>query len=176
MRILAVCGSLQSTSSNLDLLRAAVRLAPEGMEVVLWNRLGELPLFNPDVEMATTLPQTALAWREALASADGVLIASPEYGHSLTGALKNAVDWAIGSGGLYLKPVATTCAAKSANRGLRGLFALQQTLHGVDARIVGGRPVVVAETVGAAAFERSLGELLEDLAREVTRVAAAAGH
>jgi NAD(P)H-dependent FMN reductase len=94
VRILAVCGSLQAKSANLALLHAAVAVAPKGVEMILFDGLRHLPHFNPDTEE----PPAVRDWRKALAGSDAVLIASPEYGHSLPGALKNGIDWVIGSG------------------------------------------------------------------------------
>lgn len=140
MRILAVCGSLQAQSSNLTLLRAAEASAPPGVEVVVFDGLRELPLFNPDVE-ALGAPDSVDRWRRALAGSDAVLVASPEYGHSLPGSLKNAIDWVIGSGELERKIVAITAAVPGEERGRRGLQALRDTLAAVRATIVGGVPI-----------------------------------
>src|SRR5882757_2770743 len=81
-------------------------------------------------------------WRRAVADADALLIASPEYGHSLPGSLKNAIDWLIGSGELESKVVAVTAAVPIAERGRLGLKALCDTLGAVSAQIVGGEPIV----------------------------------
>ena len=89
MRILAVCGSLQQKSGNLTLLERAAALAPPGMELQLYDGLRDLPHFNPDLEQGGALPAVN-ALREAVAHSDALLIAMPEYGHSLPGALKNA--------------------------------------------------------------------------------------
>lgn len=140
MRILAVCGSLQARSGNLSLLNAAAASAPPGVEVVLFAGLGDLPHFNPDLE-AGGVPESVTRWRQALADSAAVLIACPEYGFSLPGALKNAIDWAIGSGELEGKVVAITAAVPSPERGRRGLQALRDTLSAVRATIVGGEPI-----------------------------------
>jgi chromate reductase len=87
-----------------------------------------------------------------------VLIASPEYGHSLPGALKNAIDWVIGSGELERKVVAITAAVPGPERGRLGLQALRQTLGAVSARIVGGEPI----TRGPG-FEQEVAELVRAL-------------
>jgi chromate reductase, NAD(P)H dehydrogenase (quinone) len=141
MHILALCGSLQAKSSNLSLLEAAARSAPPESEVVIFDGLRQLPHFDPDLEAAGA-PTSVTTWREALRHSDGLLIASPEYGHSLPGVLKNAIDWAISSGELEFKVVAITCAVKAPERGLMGLQALRQTLNAVSAQIVGGAPIV----------------------------------
>jgi NAD(P)H-dependent FMN reductase len=139
MKILAVCGSLQRQSGNLALLEMAAASAPPGVEVVLFDGLRELPHFNPDLD-ATGAPDSVTRWRRALADSDAVLIASPEYGFSLPGALKNGIDWVIGSGELEGKVVAITAAVPGPERGRRGLQALRDTLLAVRATIVGGEP------------------------------------
>jgi NAD(P)H-dependent FMN reductase len=140
MRILAVCGSLQARSGNLALLKTAAALMPPGVEVVFFAGLADLPHFNPDLE-ASGVPESVTAWRRALSESDAVLIASPEYGFSLPGALKNAIDWVIGSGELERKVVAITSATTAPERGRRGLQALRETLSAVRATIVGGEPI-----------------------------------
>lgn len=74
MRILAVCGSLQETSSNLTLLRRAAELAPDGAELVLFDGLRDLPLFNPDIERDGATPAPVTTLREAVADADALLL------------------------------------------------------------------------------------------------------
>ena len=140
MRILAVSGSLQRNSANRTLLETAAACAPAGVEVVVFDGLRELPHFDPDLEAAA--PPAVTAWRTALATSDAVLIASPEYGHSLPGALKNAIDWVIGTGELERKIVAITAAVPGPERGRLGLKALADTLGAVRATIVGGEPIV----------------------------------
>src|SRR3954451_10493730 len=141
MRILGICGSLQARSGNLTLLTIAAASTPPGVEVVLFDGLLELPHFNPDIEASGT-PESVLRWRRALSESDAVLIATPEYGFSLPGVLKNGIDWVIGSGELERKVVGVTAAVKHEARGRRGLRALTDTLHAVSARIVGGAPIV----------------------------------
>ncbi len=92
LRILGVAGSLRSGSLNRALLRAAVDLAPEGMTIEVFD-LSEVPLYNGDVEAAGDPPGVA-AFKQAIAAADGVLFATPEYNHGVPGVMKNAVDWA----------------------------------------------------------------------------------
>jgi chromate reductase len=92
LRVLGFAGSLRAASYNRMLLRAAVELAPEGMEVEVFD-IGGIPLFNEDVEAAGT-PPAVEAFREAIRRADALLIATPEYNHGVPGVLKNAVDWA----------------------------------------------------------------------------------
>ena len=92
LRILGVAGSLRSGSLNRSLLRAAVELAPEGLTIEVFDLI-EVPLYNGDVEAAGDPPGVA-AFKQAIAAADGVLFATPEYNHGVPGVMKNAVDWA----------------------------------------------------------------------------------
>jgi NAD(P)H-dependent FMN reductase len=140
MKILGVCGSLQRQSGNLALLEVAVASTPAGVEAVLFDGLRDLPHFNPDID-ASGAPESVRRWRRALADSDAVLIASPEYGFSLPGVLKNGIDWVIGSGELEGKVVAITAAVPAPERGRRGLQALRDTLSAVRATIVGGEPI-----------------------------------
>jgi chromate reductase len=140
MRILAVCGSLQAKSGNLALLKMAAASMPPGVELVLFDGLRGLPHFNPDIE-ATGVPESVTQWRVALAASDAVLVASPEYGFSLPGVVKNGIDWVIGSGELEGKVVAITAVVPGPGRGRRGLQALRDTLSAVRATIVGGEPL-----------------------------------
>lgn len=157
MRILAINGSLQARSSNLTLLEAALAAAPPGVEVIIFDGLRALPHFNPDLEANGTLPVVD-AWRRAIEGSGALLIASPEYGFSLPGVIKNAIEWAIGSGELERKLIAITASVSHAERGRRGLAALHDALSAVSARIIGGEPIVRGPT-----FERDVAELLRAL-------------
>lgn len=103
MKILAISGSLRAASNNTMLLRAVARLAPEGISVELFRDLGNLPFFNPDIE--NTDPPAVARFRAQLMAADAVIIASPEYAHGVTGAMKNALDWMVGCEAFVNKPV-----------------------------------------------------------------------
>ena len=92
LRILGVAGSLRAGSFNRSLLRAAVELAPAGMVIETFDLL-EVPLYNGDVEAAGD-PSGVAAFKQAIAAADGVLMATPEYNHGVPGVMKNAIDWA----------------------------------------------------------------------------------
>jgi chromate reductase, NAD(P)H dehydrogenase (quinone) len=92
IKILAVSGALRAASSNTALLRAAQELAPEGVEIEIYDGIAELPFFDQDLEAEP--PPSVVRWREAVAAADGVLLATPEYNYSTSGVLKNAIDWA----------------------------------------------------------------------------------
>jgi chromate reductase len=93
LHILALAGSLRSGSYNRALLRAAQELAPEGMEIHLYQELASIPPYNADVE-AVGDPTPVVEFKTAIRAADALLIATPEYNHGVPGVLKNALDWA----------------------------------------------------------------------------------
>src|SRR5437868_12684797 len=92
--LLAVPGSLRKHSYNRLLLQAAAELGSDDVSIVRYDELGSLPLFDEDLEKATGGgPEPVRRLRDQVASADGLLIATPEYNHSFPGVLKNAIDW-----------------------------------------------------------------------------------
>ena len=169
IRVLGIVGSLGARSSNLTLLETAASVAPEGIEVVLYSGLGDLPHFDPDIDPGDA-PSAVHALRRAIAASDAVLIAAPEYGHSLPGVLKNAIDWLIGSGELERKVVAITASVPHSERGRQGLAALRQTLGAVRAVIVSDEPVARGST-----SEAMIRDVLRRLADEVRATRPPAG-
>src|SRR3954447_1346166 len=91
MKILGIVGSLRRDSYNAMLMRAAAELAPAEVELVVFDSLAGIPAFDEDLE--DSLDPAVIAFKEAIAAADGVLIATPEYNGSIPGFLKNALDW-----------------------------------------------------------------------------------
>ncbi|MDM7913693.1 MAG: NAD(P)H-dependent oxidoreductase [Candidatus Eisenbacteria bacterium] len=94
VHVLGFAGSLRSGSYNRATLRAAAGLLPDGMTLEIFDRIGEIPLYNGDVEAQGEVPEPVLAFKERITAADALLIATPEYNHSVPGVLKNAIDWA----------------------------------------------------------------------------------
>jgi len=112
MTILGFAGSLRRASFNRGLIRAAAAGAPPGIEVRILTLEG-LPLFNQDLEDAGDPPEVANL-KQAIAEADALLVATPEYNHGVPGVLKNAIDWASrprASSPLFDKPVAVMGAS-----------------------------------------------------------------
>jgi chromate reductase len=158
MRILAVSGSLRESSYNTSLLRAALEAAPDGVELELWDGIGELPLYDEDLE--DDAPVSVQRLREDWSAADAILFATPEYNGSVPGGLKNAIDWASRpklEGVLRNKTVAVV----GASTGQFGALWAQQDLK----RILGitGARVVGTEIPVGRAHERfdSEGRLLD---------------
>src|SRR5580700_1770566 len=133
IRVLLVCGSLQRASANraaLDVARTA--LSASGAEVSAFEDLGSIPPLNPD--RGDDPGEAVVAFRAQIGAADAVLIAAPEYAGALAGAVKNALDWVVGSGDLYGKPVALLSSGTSG-----GVFArrdLVRTLSWQGANVV----------------------------------------
>ena len=106
-RVLAVAGSLRKGSVNKALVRAAIQVAPPGVIVEDFGDLDGIPLFNEDIEKQ--MPEKVKLLKAKIAAADAILIATPEYNNSVSGVLKNAIDWAsrpMGDNSFEDKPVA----------------------------------------------------------------------
>jgi chromate reductase, NAD(P)H dehydrogenase (quinone) len=131
MKVLAISGSLRVDSINSALLRAAARLAPPNMEVRLFRSVGELPLFNPDLE--AKMPPQVSAFHAAVAASNALLIASPEYAHGVTGTIKNVLDWLVSFEPFVHMPVAVLNASPRAHHADE---ALRETLKTISAVIV----------------------------------------
>ncbi|RQT04179.1 NADPH-dependent FMN reductase [Burkholderia contaminans] len=129
--IVALCGSLRAQSYNAALLDAAALVAPRGMRIARFDRLGEFPLFNPDTEYPS--PTAVRDLIDRVNAADGLLIASPEYAHGVTGVMKNALDWIVGCEAVVYKPVAVLNASP---RATHADAALRETLSVMSANIV----------------------------------------
>jgi chromate reductase, NAD(P)H dehydrogenase (quinone) len=92
VKVLGICGSLRKGSYNHAALRAASELLPDGMSLTM-AEIADIPLYNEDVRQAG-FPPPVQRLREAIAAADALLFATPEYNYSVSGVLKNAIDWA----------------------------------------------------------------------------------
>jgi len=158
MRVLGISGSLRRDSLNSALLRAAAERLPGGAELVEFGRLGDVPPYDEDAENGEPTPDAVRELREAILAADAVLIATPEYNHSIPGQLKNALDWAsrpAGESALNGKPAAAIGASKSMFGGVWAQAELRKVLAAM-----GGR-VIEAELPVAHAHERLAGDRLE---------------
>jgi len=139
MRILAVSGSLRADSHNTQLLRAAVAAAPDGVAVELWDGLGDLPIYDQDLE--GDVPESVRRLRQDWGSADAILFATPEYNGSVPGGLKNAIDWASrpqGEAALRNKTVAVVGASTGQFGALWAQQDLRRILGTAGARVVEG--------------------------------------
>jgi chromate reductase len=164
MHVLALSGSLRSSSHNAALLRAASELVAPGDTFELWEGLREVPPYDEDADVEPA-PRAVASLRDAVAAADAVLIATPEYNHSIPGALKNALDWAsrpYASNPFRSKPVAVI----GSSTGLFGAVWAQAELKKVLGAM-GARVIDVELGVGHAGerFDAD-GKLIDDSVRD----------
>jgi chromate reductase len=172
MRILAISGSLRIGSHNTALVRTARDLAPDGVEIELYDGLDSIPAFNEDREAVLPAPVQDLSRR--IREADALLVATPEYNGSAPGALKNALDWASrphGQAPLVAKPAAvigastTAYGAKWAQEQIRRALTLSGAMV-VEAGLEVGRAddkIIGGEVVDSSTRD-GLRRVLEELA------------
>jgi chromate reductase len=138
MRILAISGSLRRASHNTALLRAAAAMAPEGVDVELFEGLERIPPFNEDLE--SDPPAEVARLREEIGAADAVLFSTPEYNGTLPGQLKHVVDWASRPHGqasaLWGKPVAVIGASVTDYGAMWAQDHLRKSLGLAGARVL----------------------------------------
>jgi len=134
VRVLLISGSTRNGSANTAALVTAVALAPRRVTPVLYGGLADLPAFNPDHD-GDLLPAAAAALRGEIAAANAVLFCTPEYAGTLPGSLKNLLDWTVGGGELYEKPVAWLNVA-APGRGGGAAATLASVLAYVGAKVI----------------------------------------
>ncbi len=116
LHVLGIAGTLRRAGYNRWLVQAAQELAPAGMEITIFD-LADIPLYNQDLDKDGERPEPVERFKQAIAEADALLIATPEYNHSIPGVLQNALDWAsrpAGKSPLAGKPTAIMGAATGA--------------------------------------------------------------
>jgi chromate reductase len=162
--VLALSGSLQSNSANraaLDVAEAYLR-GLRDVELEYASELAVIPAFNPDLDAHPAVS----AFAERVARSDVVIIATPEYAGGIAGALKNALDWLVGAGSLYGKPVVVLSAGTTG--GLHARRQLIQTLTWQGAHVVGelgiAAPRTKSDATGRFTDPATIGEI-EQLAR-----------
>lgn len=137
MKVLAISGSLRAGSHNTDLLQAAAAVAPDGVDVTLYDRLKEIPPYDADDDFPGAQPAPVRLLKEALAEADAVLIATPEYNSSIPGVLKNALDWAsrpLAESPVRNKPVAVLSSSTGMFGGVWAAAETRKVLGALGAR------------------------------------------
>lgn len=165
MKILGVSGSLDAASANTALLEALARVFVGPTSLDVFVGIDALPHFSTDRDREPLDPAVR-RWRDAVGAADAVVIATPEYAGGMPGALKNALDWLVGSGELYEKPGVIVSAAPAEDRGGRARDGLEMTLtmqgarvgdsftvaigrHRTDAAVAAAASAVASRIVGA---------------------------
>lgn len=131
IRVLGICGSLRKLSYNHGLLRAAQELGREhGLDIDVYDGLGDVPPYNQDIDADGQRPESVEKLKRAIADAQALLIATPEYNYNVPGLLKNAIDWASRpprQGPIYQKPVAIMGASTGISGTIRAQLALRQS-------------------------------------------------
>lgn len=163
LKVLGISGSLRKGSYNSAALRAAQALAPAGVTIETFD-LAPIPPYNDDVRQAG-FPPAVEALRAAIAAADGVLIATPEYNYSVPGVLKNAIDWASRppEQPFARKPVAIMGASPSGLGTGRAQYHLRQIFVFLDAYVLNKPEVMIA---GAPQKFDDQGELIDETTRK----------
>jgi NAD(P)H-dependent FMN reductase len=121
-KVLVMVGSLRAASVNRQLAELAIESAPDGVRLQLFDRLGELPFYNEDIDNEI-VADSVVALREAAGNAAAALVVTPEYNGSIPGVLKNAIDWLsrpFGNSALKDKPIAVVGAAAGRYGGVWG--------------------------------------------------------
>lgn len=179
MTILGIAGSFRAGSHNMQLLRLAAEELPDGVELVVFDGLAEIPAFDQDLEDLS--PDAVDRLKAAIADADAVLIATPEYNASIPGALKNALDWVsrpLAASPIRTKPVAVIGASTSAFGAVWAQRELKKVLGVMGARVLDVElPVAKADRALAdpdAELRAALAGIVDELvaATESERVAA----
>lgn len=161
--IAGVSGSLRGKSYNTSLLRAAQPMANEHGLSIHIVPIGNMPLFNEDIERQT--PREVITFKDALKNADGVLLVTPEYNYSISGSLKNALEWATrphGENSLDAKPVGIMSASMGIFGGVRAQYHLRQILVGINAYVM-NQPEIMVGTAQEK-FDET-GELIDAVTR-----------
>jgi chromate reductase, NAD(P)H dehydrogenase (quinone) len=179
IKILVISGSLRASSSNTAILQTLIKLAPVHVDISIYSRLGDLPHFNPDIDLENSIKIPVVKdWRTQLKNADGIVICTPEYAHGVPGVLKNALDWIVSSGEFMHKPTAVISASPSPDGGKRAHASLVQTLRMMMAEMKEETmlriPAVSAKLsdqgiLTDADTERSLASLLDALVKEIDK-------
>jgi chromate reductase len=166
MNVLGIVGSVRRESWNRKVLLSAAELFPGGVELELWTGLKDVPPYDEDDDVEPA-PAAVADLRDAIAGADAVLFATPEYNSSLPGALKNALDWAsrpLATNPLRNKPVAVIGASTGAFGAVWAQAELRKVLAATGARVTEGDAAV-----GHVQAKFVDGELVDHETREQLR-------
>jgi chromate reductase, NAD(P)H dehydrogenase (quinone) len=169
LNILTICGSLRKNSFNAALARALPALAPAGLSIKPAPDWASIPIYNHDIQDAGW-PAPVTAWAEAIRSADGVIIVSPEYNWTIPGGLKNAIDWTsrMKNDPFKGKPVAIQSCAGGLLGGARMQYHLRQCLTSVES-VVLIRPEVFVNFSAKKFDEKSL-ELTDQATKDMVKL------
>lgn len=148
--VLVLVGSLRAASTNRQLAEAAVGLAPDGVSLELFDGHHELPLYNEDVDVEGQLPAAVVAYRQAIAEADAVLVVTPEHNGTMPANLKNAIDWSsrpFGSSAISTKPVAVIGTSFAQFGGIWAQDEARKAYGIAGARVIEVAPMAVPNSL-----------------------------
>lgn len=168
IRVAGICGSLREGSLNKGLLQAAVELAPAGMGISIYTRLGDIPPYNDDVFQKGD-PEPVADLKKFIGAADAILIATPEYNYGIPGVLKNAIDWAsrpAGKSALNRKPAAIMGCSPGLGGTIRAQHALRQTFVFTDTYVMSQPEIKIPSA--APLFDAS-GRLADENTRQYVK-------
>ena len=174
-RIVAVAGSLRQRSYNRGLLRAAVKLAPDWVEIEFFD-IGQLPFFNEDLEQPDD-PEIVQRFKQAIATSNAVLIATPEYNGAVPGVLANAIDWASRPSGhsvLRNKPVSVMGAVLGRSGSANAQAALRGVLSRIGAIVIPDPQVLVPRA--SRLFDEHVDLQDEETSEEIRQLVEALVH
>ena len=169
LNVISICGSLRKGSYNRMLMNTLPGLAPGGMKIKEAPSFAEFPLYNADIQNSTGFPAPVNTLAEAIRSADGVIIVTPEYNFSTPGGLKNALDWVsrLPNQPFAGKPVALQSASPGPLGGGRVQYDLRKTFVFLDALTL-NKPEIFVGNFGAK-FDEKTGEIKDDATRNFVK-------
>jgi chromate reductase len=165
LNVISICGSLRKGSYNRMLMNSLPPLAPGGMKIKEAPSFAEFPLYNADIQNSTGFPAPVNTLAEAIRSADGVIIVTPEYNFSTPGGLKNALDWVsrLPNQPFAGKPIALQSASPGPLGGGRVQYDLRKTFVFLDALTLNKPEIFVGGF--ASKFDEKTGEIKDDATR-----------
>jgi chromate reductase len=168
IRVAGIPGSLREGSLNKGLLRSTVELAPAGMEIQIYTRLGDIPPYNDDVFQKGD-PEPVADLKAFIRGADAILISTPEYNYGVPGVLKNAIDWAsrpAGKSALNRKPAAIMGCSPGLGGTIRAQHALRQTFVFTETHVMSQPEIKIPS---AAPLLDSTAKLTDETTRQYVK-------
>ncbi|XP_051146468.1 NADPH:quinone oxidoreductase-like [Andrographis paniculata] len=166
VRVVALCGSLRKASYNRGLLRAAMDISKsvDGLEIEYVD-ISPLPFLNTDLEVGGTYPPVVEDFRQRILAADAVLFASPDYNYSITGPLKNAIDWASRPPNVWANKAAAMVSTAGGTRGQLAQYQLRQMGVFLDLHFINKPEFSLYAFSNPPKFDQS-GNLMDESAKE----------
>lgn len=167
LNIVTICGSLRKSSYNRALMKALPQLAPAGMTFIEAPPFDKIPFYNADDQAASGFPDVVKTFADAIRSADGIIIVSPEYNWTIPGALKNALDWVsrMPDQPFKEKPVAIQSAGGGPLGGARMQYHMRQLLVYLNAFVFGTPEIFVS--FAPTKFDEKTLELKDEATRKI---------